>query len=250
LPHLQWQAQIAGAAGFQWGRIMLVRSILGGIAGAVVCGIAAFLLVSLMAIGSAPTAIESAVLALSLVLLVALAGIVLGVWVVLKRADRASAGAVASHSLASFAVLAAVGGPIAGFVYMEADTILREHVQLEFEIRLPGSYKVPPRREQLQVELRTDKNTMPAKLGDDSPRRDGDKLVLDGAVDLYFKTSNRALAVNSPGQPELFLPLKLAANPYEPKTMAEWRRITPLGTRAANETEVEVRYRIKRAGEK
>jgi hypothetical protein len=227
---------------------MLVRSILGGIAGAVVCGIAAFLLVSLMAIGSAPTAIESAVFALSLVLLVALGGIVLGVWVVLKRADRASA--VAGHSLASLAVLVAIGGAIAGFLYMEADTILREPVQLEFEIRLPGSYKVPPRREQWQIELRTDKNTMPAKLGNDSPRRDGDKLVVGGAVDLYFKTANRALAVNSPGQPELFLQLKLAANPYEPKTMTAWRRVTPLGTRAANETGVEVRYRIKRAGEK
>jgi hypothetical protein len=203
-----------------------------------------------MAIGSAPTAIESAVFALSLVLLVALGGIVLGVWVTLKRADRLSAGAVAGHSLASLAVLAAIGGAVAGFLSMDADTILREHVQLEFEIRLPGTYKDPPRREQLQVELRTDKNTMPAKLGDDSPRRDGGKLIVGGAVDLYFKTSNRALAVNSPGQPELFLPLKLAANPYEPKTMTEWRRVTPLGTRAANETDVDVRYRIRRAGER
>jgi hypothetical protein len=114
-----------------------------------------------MAIGSAPTAIESAIFALSLVLLVALGGIVLGVWMVLKRGKRVSAGAVAGHSLASLAVLAAIGGAVAGFLYVDADTILREPVRLEFEIRLPGSYKVPARREQLQVELRTDKNTMP-----------------------------------------------------------------------------------------
>jgi len=56
--------------------------------------------------------------------------------------------------------------------------------------------------------------------------------------------------VNSPGQPELFLQIKLAANPYEPKTMTEWQSVMPLGTRAANQTEVEVRYRIRRAGEK
>jgi hypothetical protein len=190
------------------------------------------------------------VFALSIVLFVALAGVVLGVWVVLKRANRVTAGTVIGHSIASFAVLAAVGGAIGGSLYVEADTILREPVQLEFEIRLPGSFKVPPQREQLRVELRTDKNTMPAKLSNDSPRHDGDKIVLSGRVGLYFKTASRALALTSPDQPELFLQLKLAANPYEPKTMTEWRRITPLGTRAANETEVAIRYRIKRAGAK
>jgi hypothetical protein len=225
---------------------MFVRAVLGGIAGAILCGGLAFVMLSLVSIGSAPTAIESAMLVLSLVAVVAIGGLVLGVWLMLRRSGPVRAAAVAGYSAATFVAVAGIGGAIGYAVYLDADTIVREHVQVEFEVRLPASYKVPP-REQIKVELRTDKNIMPGEIARDSPRREGDATLVRGTVDLYFLTPNRAIALAFPGEPELFIPLQLAANPYEPKTMTEWKRVAPPGRQHADRG-YEIRYRVKRAG--
>jgi hypothetical protein len=143
-------------------------------------------------------------------------------------------------------------------MYWHADDILapnRLPVQLVFEIRLPATFKIPPQRRQMTIELRTDRNIMPVTLSGDSPRRAGDALVLEGEVDLYFRTANRLLAVNFPNEPELVFRLPLRSNPYEPQTMSNWKSADIVGDagsaqagRAPNADQYQIRYRVDRRG--
>lgn len=85
--------------------------------------------------------------------------------------------------------------------------------QLVFEIRLASAIVLPDSKAGIKVALVTDRNTMPGERTGDGVRRDGDRTIVIGVVDLYFKTSLRQVTLTLPGQPDRSFALKLPANP-------------------------------------
>src|SRR4029450_12395022 len=70
---------------------------------------------------------------------------------------------------------------------------------IEFEIRLPKA--ALSAISDTQIELRTDRNQTLAKLGDALELADG-RGVLRGSVALKYRTTDRVMVLNLPGQPQ------------------------------------------------
>jgi hypothetical protein len=126
---------------------------------------------------------------------------------------------------------------------------------LEFEIRVPAAMPVPDPAA-LRVEVHTDKNVGEGRLADRWSPGESDFRLITGRVPLAFKTSSRLLVVYLPAQPTRLFKLPLARDPDPTKTLSPWRR--PDSIDAAGEEElrpapaddpVEMRYRVRRAGE-
>jgi hypothetical protein len=125
---------------------------------------------------------------------------------------------------------------------------------LAFEIGIPVAIPVPQPAE-MRVELHTDKNVGEGLLADHWSAQD-DRNVLAGSVSLDFKTSARLLVVASPGQPTRLFRLALSRDPPSTATMGPWHKADHVdiagesGPRAAPADDpVEIRYRVRRAGE-
>jgi hypothetical protein len=188
-----------------------------------------------------------------------LAGMVLGAWLVLRRAQRRSgqqrAGAVGGRLalvLVGVVGLAAMG--------LGAFWLMRPLVnangpapQLVFEIRLaPGV--APPTRNRDAVELQTAKNRMPATLA--AGRQDDGREVLTGSVEIYYRTWRRTLVLRLPDKTDVLFDLSLGLTPDHTKSFTAWRRadyIARAGDETARRTTAadsyEIRYRIAWMGE-
>ena len=127
---------------------------------------------------------------------------------------------------------------------------------LEFELRLPTAMALPDRAA-VEVELHTDKNVGDAWFADPWLRAEGDRQVITGGVPLDFKTSSRLLVLSLPGQPTRLFRLPLSRDPSSTAAMSAWhrlgssRRSCPAAARRGNSPDdlVELRYRVRRAGE-
>jgi len=127
--------------------------------------------------------------------------------------------------------------------------------QLEFEIRVPAAMAVPD-RSALRVELHTDKNVGEGQLHNDWSPTDDERKVIDGSVDLDFKTSSRLLVVFLPEQPTRLFRLSLSRDPESTATLGAWKRADHVHVqgeeqprKALADDPVEIRYRVRRAGE-
>jgi hypothetical protein len=125
--------------------------------------------------------------------------------------------------------------------------------KLDFEIRLPARFPVPPTRSEFQIALYTDRNQSLATLDDDWLRQDGDRPVLNGRVSLYFRTSQRNLVLSLPGHPNRIFQLRLAENPSRVENFSAWRQLdfvddpgTGSARPAGQGDDFEIRYRIER----
>ena len=185
----------------------------------------------------------------------ALAGLILGVWLVLRYqggykgfANLAGRGAF---------VIAGIGAAVALGLwgYIGSDDILAKNgppPQAKFEIRFPANAALPAKLEGLKIDLNTDKNTMPAtwltELG-----YDGNRPVIVGGVDLYFRTTSRILVLRVPGEPDRLFVLKLAGNPGAPPEFGPWQRVDYIDDqpqqaprKGAEGDDYEIRYRVER----
>lgn len=186
----------------------------------------------------------------------ALAGLILGVWLVLRYqggykgfANLAGRGAL---------VIAGIGAAVALGLwgYIGSDDILAKNgppPQAKFEIRFPANAALPAKLEGLKIDLNTDKNTMPAtwltELG-----YDGNRPVIVGGVDLYFRTTSRILVLRVPGEPERLFVLKLAGNPGAQAEFGPWQRVDYIDDqpqqaprKGSEGDDYEIRYRVERA---
>jgi len=120
---------------------------------------------------------------------------------------------------------------------------------VEFEIRLPqASLSVIA---DTQVELHTDRNQMLAKVqGALSPEGDG-RGVLRGSVPLDYRTRDRVVILNLPGQATCEFRLRLAANPSRSLQFGPWHLadrvaspITGEETRSQQNDAFAIRYRV------
>jgi len=182
-----------------------------------------------------------------------LAGLVLGAWLVLRRAGLKGA-AMAGRIGFVFGGVVLVAAAGIGAVWLMRPLVNANGPapRLVFEIRLPPGVAVPPSRD--RVELQTAKNTMPATLSDG--RRDDGREVLAGSVELYYRTWNRLLVLRLPDRTDVLFEPSLGLTPAHTENFTEWRRadyIARPGDEKARRTTPadawEIRYRVDWPGE-
>jgi hypothetical protein len=184
-----------------------------------------------------------------------LIGLVVGaVWVLRQRGVR-SAGALAGRfSLLVLGLIALAAGVLATFYFSQ--DILNPNgpsPRLAFEIRLPPGVAPAADRDR-GIELQTSKNRMPPNALTVS--RDGDRTIIAGTVDLYFRTSQRMLVMAMPDKKQVLFNLKLSAKPSHGKQFGPWQRADFIGEpgedrarRARPEESFDIRYRAVWQGE-
>ena len=99
-----------------------------------------------------------------------------------------------------------------------------------------------------QVELHTDRNQKLAQVQDALASDDDGRSVLRGSVPLDYRTTDRVVVLNLPGQPQCQFKLRLAASPSHSDQFGPWhladRVASPTGEpRRANDA-FAIRYRV------
>jgi hypothetical protein len=216
-----------------------------GIAGAVAGFIATLLLLEFGDFGNRADPITSGLMALFVFAPVgAIAGLVLATKLATHK--DGSTDSLARNSLKSLGivVLLCVTAGVGYYVYAvtTATPWLNPNASnplLLFEVRLPAGTAVPTSAQAISIELQTDLNTMPGETNVSLFRRDGDKPVIAGEVELAFRTAHRQLAVNIEGQPGRLYPIGLAAKAPHAPEFGSWQSLAD-GS--------EIRYRAKWPG--
>jgi hypothetical protein len=183
-----------------------------------------------------------------------IAGFFCGVWLALRLRRRHSLGAVLGYSALSLMAMIAIGTTVGGALYLADAPINRDGTRLllEFEIRLPANVKLPARMRDIRIELETNKNTMYGDLDLTETHRDGERTVLVGSVELYYRTSTRTLALKLPNEPDRIFVLPLAASPEPFEAFTAWTRVDLMGdpperpTKASDDPadDFDIRYRL------
>ena len=222
------------------------RQIAGGVAGAVAGFVAVLLILVLTNFGNPADPITSGLLAL-LVLAPAgaIAGLILGTKLAMRGRDNA--GGLVRNSLKAFAALVAlcVAGGTAYYAYAvsTATPWLNPNAAnplLVFEVRLPAGSALPNSASEVAVELQTDINTMPGEPRFNLFRRDGDRPVIAGQVDLAFRTAHRQLEIKINGQSDRLYLIGLSAKAPHASEYGPWQ---------PNIDGSEIRYRAKWPGQ-
>jgi hypothetical protein len=118
---------------------------------------------------------------------------------------------------------------------------------VEFEIRLP---KAPATLADSQIELHTDRNQALAQI--QGAMADGDgRSVLKGSVALEYRTTDRVVILDVPGQVQCQFKLRLAADPSHSDEFGPWHladRVVLPGKGEESRTEQNdafaIRYRV------
>ena len=120
---------------------------------------------------------------------------------------------------------------------------------VEFEIRLPKA--AVSAVADTQVELHTDRNQTLARMQGALGSDDEGRSVLRGSVPLDYRTRDRVVVLNLPGQAQCRFKLRLAANPSHSDQFGPWhladRVASPNGseeTRSEQNDAFAIRYRV------
>jgi hypothetical protein len=167
------------------------------------------------------------------------------------RTGYRSARDIVRHGLAAAAVL----GLLAFVVYDMRHAALAylginpAKPSVEFEIRLPKTAVSAVAG--TQVELHTDRNQTLAKVQSTLASDDDGRSVLRGSVALDFRTTDRVVILNLPGQAQRLFKLRLAASPSHSDQFGPWHladRVAPPITgeppRAEPDDAFAIRYRV------
>lgn len=221
--------------------------IIGGVVGAIAGFFATLLTLEFGGFGNRADPITSGILAL-LVLSPAgaIAGLVFGTWLGMRWRNAKNAGGLAANSLKSFGVVVALCAAAAGaylwYAYSTATPWLNRNGAtpiLKFEVRLPAGAAPPATAEDIRIELQTDLNTMPGEPSFDQFRRDGDRAVIAGDVELAFRTAHRQLEIKIKDQPDRTFPIGLSGRAPHTPQLGPWEK---------HADGSEIRYRAKWAG--
>jgi hypothetical protein len=140
------------------------------------------------------------------------------------------------------ALIVAIGGAVAWYMISTATPWLnpnRGNVVLQFEVRLPPNAPLPTSKEGIEIELLTDLNRMPGDVHVARFRRDENRPVIVGEVDLAFRTAYRQVEVRLPGQPDRTYAISLTDKAPHANELGPWQKHAD-GT--------EIRYRAKWPG--
>jgi len=103
---------------------------------------------------------------------------------------------------------------------------------VEFEIRLPKA--ALSAISDTQVELHTDRNQKLAQMSGALDSSDG-RSVLRGSVTLDYRTTERVVVLNLPGQAQCEFKLRLAANPTHSDQFGPWHLADRIASPATGE---------------
>ncbi len=182
-----------------------------------------------------------------------LAGLILGIVLVLRKRGRHSAGGIALRAPIVMAGIAALVAAGLWWMY-ETRPVLNTNgpaPQLAFEVRLPPGLAAPADAETIKAELHTEKNRMPALVSREATRMEDGRAVIAGSVDLYYRSRWRLLEVKVPGQDDRLFQLGLPASPRRTTAFGRWERAAFIAApgfsqpRKARAGEgFEIRYRV------
>jgi hypothetical protein len=220
---------------FDWaieGRVKNRLQIFGGVVGAIVGFVAAVLLLELLSFGSWADPGASGLLALfGIGPIGAIAGLVLGTKLAMLAPRSENTGSLAGNSLKAFVALvllcAAAGTAYYVYAVNTATPWLNPNAAnplLKFEVRMPAGTALPASGRNVTFELQTDLNTMPGDSRPDQFRRDGDKPVVVGDVELGFRTASRMLSVKIKGQPDRLYTIGLSAKAPHTPELGAWQQ--------------------------
>jgi hypothetical protein len=221
--------------------------ILGGIIGAVFGYLATLLMLELVGAGNRADPILSGMLALFVFGPAgSIAGLVIGAWLGIRMRGRDDAGGLAANSFKAFAVLVAVIAAVGAAYYFYALATATPWLNpnaanplLQFEVRLPAGAALPTSARDIAIELQTDQNTMPGEPKFERFRRDGDRPVIAGDVELAFRTARRQLEIKIKGQPDRVYRVGLSDKAPHASELGPWQ---------PNADGSEIRYRAKWPG--
>ena len=151
-------------------------------------------------------------------------------------------------------LVAGTYGAVIGYYKLTDDVLVWNGPppQLFFEFRMPAGTVLPDKPDAVRVDLDTEKNQMFATLTGTSA--DSGRPVIQGVVELYFRTSSRMLVLRIEGEPDRLFELDLPADPPNSPDFGPWRHVDYIDDRPgetprkAGETDAyEVRYRVERA---
>lgn len=205
--------------------------IIGGVTGAAIGFLATLLALELAGFGNRADPITSGILALLVFAPAgAIAGLVLGTRLGMRWRGRKDAGGLARNSLKSFGVVLALcataGGTYFWYAVSTATPWLNPNAAnpiLQFEIRLAAGAALPTAAQDVAIELQTDQNLMPGEPRFDQFRRDGDRAVIAGDVELAFRTAYRQLEIKIKGQPDRVFPIGLTAKAPHAAELGPWQ---------------------------
>jgi hypothetical protein len=181
------------------------------------------------------------------------AGVVLVLW---TRGVRSFAAFAGRFAIILIAIIGLVAAGV-GYMYWNRDLVNSNGSppQLAFEIRLPGGTALPTSPNDIAIHLDSNKSHMPASVAADKFRRDGDRPVIVGSVEVYHRESNRFLVLRLPNEPDRLFTLKLGKNPARSKELSPWQQVDFIADpgqnprRATADENFEVRYRAVWVGE-
>jgi hypothetical protein len=120
---------------------------------------------------------------------------------------------------------------------------------VEFEIRLPKAAASAVANS--QIELHTDRNQTLAQVQGALGSDDDGRSIIRGSVPLEFRTTERVVILNLPGQPQCQFKLRLAASPSRSDQFGPWHLADRVASAAkGEETRTEqndafaIRYRV------
>ncbi|WP_441242254.1 acriflavin resistance protein [Tardiphaga sp. 768_D3_N2_1] len=121
---------------------------------------------------------------------------------------------------------------------------------VEFEIRLPDAVAAKINAEATQIELHTDRNQALAAISEGPTFTSKGESILKGTVPLKFRTTQRVMIVNVPGQAPLIFKLRLAASPSHQAEFSPWHLVDQMiasasaGKTARTNDGYAIRYRV------
>jgi hypothetical protein len=221
--------------------------ILGGVTGAVAGFVATLLALDLAGFGNPADPILSGLLALLVFAPAgAIAGLVIGTALGMRWRGRKDGGGLAANSLKAFGVVvmlcAAAGAAYYWYALATATPWLNPNAAnpvLQFEIRLPAGVPLPAAAQDVAIELQTDQNLMPGEPRFGQFRRDSDRAVIVGDVELAFRTAYRQLEVKIKGQPDRVFRIGLTGKAPHASELGPWQ---------PHADGSEIRYRAKWPG--
>jgi hypothetical protein len=115
---------------------------------------------------------------------------------------------------------------------------------VEFEIRFPPGSNVPTTRDEILVELHTDRNQIIATVN--GIERAGDRPLLRGSAPLVFRTAQRTIVMSLSGEPIRVFRLRLPARPSPTAEFSPWQQVDFLEeAQRARRTDVTADYAIR-----
>lgn len=159
----------------------------------------------------------------------AMAGFLLAIGLTLRFSGRARSmreGAQSSLVIAAALAVIFAAGSNLRLSAMEHLGLNAGARSIEFEIRLPPVVATGSSKREAQVELLTDLNQTIAQLrGGEWSATDDGRAILKGFVPIEFRTAQRTLVLNMPGQPQRQFKVRLAANPGRSAEFSPWHLV-------------------------